>query len=224
MKTDPASYGHFTGVRFMAPRIKPINENSKICGPAYTVKIYGKDHYAMFKAIEDAPKGSVIVIDKSGDETYAPVGEFVARNARARGIAGFVIDGPATDSAYIRTFEDFPVFCSGLSAVTCSCWGLSGETNTDVCCGGAVVHPGDIILGDCDGLVVLPQEGFEEMLERAEAMAAKEAANRKIYEEGGMTPTVMGQGLSVKLLGEANVQGIINAIRSGQLPPDFWKK
>ncbi|MBQ3932026.1 MAG: RraA family protein, partial [Firmicutes bacterium] len=140
MKTDPAAYGHFIGVRFMAPKIKPINPNSKICGPAYTVKTYGKDHYAMFKAIEDAPAGSVIVIDRAGDEIYAPVGEFVARGARAKGLAGFVIDGMATDSAYIRTFEDFPVFCSGLSAVTCNCWGITGETQIDVCCGGWMAH------------------------------------------------------------------------------------
>ncbi len=222
MKTDPAAYGHFIGVRVMAPKIKPINPNSKICGPAYTVKTYGKDHYAMFKAIEDAPEGSVIVIDRAGDDIYAPVGEFVARGARAKGLAGFVIDGMATDSAYIRTFEDFPVFCSGLSAVTCNCWGITGETQIDVCCGGAVVHPGDIILGDCDGLVVMPSEGYEEMLERAEAMAAREAKMRAAYESGQPLPA-SGRP-SVKVLEEANVQAIINGIRSGELAPDFWKK
>ena len=101
MQTDPATYGHFVGVRFMKPQIKPINKHSKMIGPAYTVRILGKDSCAMYKAIEEAPKGSVLVIDRCGDPVYAAVGEMVARNAKAAGLAGIVLDGPATDSLWM---------------------------------------------------------------------------------------------------------------------------
>ncbi len=221
MKTDPAAYGHSPGVSFMAPKIKPIDPSMKICGPAYTCKIYGKDSYAMYKAIEEAPAGSVIVIDKAGDETYAPVGEFVARGARAKGLAGFVIDGPATDSVMLRTMPDFPVFCAGLSCVTTNVWGLTGDSDIDVCCGGAVVHPGDVILGDADGVVVLPSEGFEYMVEKAEALAAKEAKWREAYLKGESINPLR----TVSHLTETDIAAIINCIRDGKFDdPRFLKK
>ena len=221
LKTDPAAYGHFNAVRFMAPKIKPLSPEFKLCGPAYTVKLYGKDHFAVFKALEEAPAGSVIVIDKSGDEVYAPVGEFIARQAIAMGIAGFVIDGPATDSAYLKTFEDLPVFCSGLSPVTCSLFALSGETQADISCGGAVVHPGDIILGDCDGVVVLPSKGYEAMLERAELMAERESAMRAEYEAGRIPEGVFPP---IKDLDMAGLQGVVRAVIRGELDPGSLKK
>ena len=117
MQTDPATYGHFVGVRFMKPQIKPINKHSKMIGPAYTVRILGKDSCAMYKAIEEAPKGSVLVIDRCGDPVYAAVGEMVARNAKAAGLAGIVLDGPATDSLWIEEM-DFPLFCILISFST----------------------------------------------------------------------------------------------------------
>jgi regulator of RNase E activity RraA len=221
LKTDPAAYGHFPGVRFMAPKIKPVDPGMKICGPAYTCRIYGKDSYAMYKAIEEAPAGSVIVIDKAGDETYAPVGEFVARGARAKGLAGIIVDGPATDSVMLRTITDFPVFCAGFSCVTNNVWGLTGESDVDISCGGAVVHPGDIILGDADGVVVLPPEGFEEMLKKAEAMAAKEAVWRAAYLAGEPVNPLR----TVRHLTETDIAAIIDTVRNGKLDdPRFIKK
>ncbi|MBR0139123.1 MAG: RraA family protein [Firmicutes bacterium] len=220
MKTDPAAYGHLPGVRFMAPEVKPVDPSMKVCGPAYTCKIYGKDSYAMYKAIEEAPAGSVIVIDKSGDKTYAPVGEFVVRGAKLRGLAGIVLDGPATDSVQMRTMPEFPVFCAGLSCVTSSVWGLMGDSNIDVSCGGAAVHPGDIILGDADGVVVIPAEHLEEMLEKAEALAAKEAGWREAFLSGsGVNPL-----RTVSHLTETNILAIIESIRDGKFDdPRFLK-
>lgn len=102
----------------------------------YTARILGKDSCAMYRAIEEAPKGAVLVIDRCGDPIYAAVGEMVARNAKAKGLAGIVLDGPATDSLWIEEM-DFPVFCSGISVATTNVWGISGEFNVDINCGGA---------------------------------------------------------------------------------------
>ena len=218
MQTDPATYGHFVGVRFMKPQNKPINKHSKMIGPAYTVRILGKDSCAMYKAIEEAPKGSVLVIDRCGDSVYAAVGEMVARNAKAAGLAGIVLDGPATDSLWIEEM-DFPVFCNGISVATTNVWGISGEFNTDINCGGAVVHPGDIVFGDADGVIVMEPDNYEEKLIKAEESAAKERVMREQFKTA--TAPIMRP---VGPLMEHDLVKLLNAIRTGELDlPEFHK-
>ena len=213
LATDPATYGHYLGVRFLSSKVKPISKTSKMIGPAYTVRILGKDSYGLYKAMEEAPAGSVLVIDRCGDEVYACVGEMVARNAKALGLAGIVIDGPATDSLWIEKME-FPVFCTGISVVTTNVWGITGECNIPISCFGAAVHPGDLVFGDADGVVVLPAEGYEEMLARAEEAAQREILMRQKFEagEGPLFRTVAP-------LGEADIAGMIYDIRMGITEP-----
>lgn len=218
MGTDPATYGHFVGVRFMKPEIKPINKHSKMIGPAFTARILGKDSCAMYKAIEEAPKGSVLVIDRCGDPIYAAVGEMVARNAKAAGLAGIVLDGPATDSLWIEEM-DFPVFCNGISVATTNVWGISGEFNTDVNCGGAVVHPGDIVFGDADGVVVMEPDNFEDKLVKAEEAAARERVMREQFKTAE-SPIMRPVGPLMK----HDLVKILNAIRTGELDlPEYYK-
>ena len=219
MKTDPATYGHFVGVRFMKPEIKPVNKHSKMIGPAYTARILGKDSCAMYRAIEEAPKGAVLVIDRCGDPIYAAVGEMVARNAKAKGLAGIVLDGPATDSLWIEEM-DFPVFCSGISVATTNVWGISGEFNVDINCGGAAVHPGDIIFGDADGVIVMEPENYEEKLKMAEESAARDCVMREQFKTATAPLT-----RSVKPLVEHDLVKLLAAIRTGELDlPEFHKK
>lgn len=202
----------------MKPQIKPINKHSKMIGPAYTVRILGKDSCAMYKAIEEAPKGSVLVIDRCGDPVYAAVGEMVARNAKAAGLAGIVLDGPATDSLWIEEM-DFPVFCNGISVATTNVWGISGEFNTDINCGGAVVHPGDIVFGDADGVIVMEPDNYEEKLIKAEESAAKERVMREQFKTA--TAPIMRP---VGPLMEHDLVKLLNAIRIGELDlPEFHK-
>lgn len=183
LKTDPATYGHYLGVNFMNPKIKPMNKRSKMIGPAYTVKLLGKDSCALYKALEIAPKGSIIVIDHSGDEVYASVGEMVARNAKNLGMAGIVTSGMSTDSVNIECM-DYPVFSAGISVITTNVWCISGEYNIPISCAGAPVKPGDIIYGDADGVVVMDPANYEEYLEMAEQAAAREIEMRKQFAEG----------------------------------------
>lgn len=219
MKTDPATYGHFVGVRFMKPEMKPVNKHSKMIGPAYTARILGKDSCAMYKAIEEAPAGSVLVVDRCGDGVYAAVGEMVARYAKGAGLAGIVLDGPATDSLWIEEMN-FPVFCTGISVATTNVWGISGEFNVDVHCGGAVVHPGDLVFGDADGVVVMEPTGYEEKLIRAE-----EATRREIAMRAKFDTEEPPKARPVGPLMEHDLVKLLDAIRTGKLDlPEFHKK
>ena len=99
-------------------------------------------------------------------------------------MAGIVIDGPATDSRAIERLE-MPVFCTGISAVTTMIYGATGEVQIPIVCSGAHVNPGDIVFGDADGVVVLPPDGYEDALSKAEASVAREVNLRKHFLAGG---------------------------------------
>ena len=182
LKVEPAAIGHHISGGYMKPEIKPVCDEMKIIGPAYTVRLNERDSSALYYAIQKAPKGSVIVVDRAGDHVFACVGEFFAEMTRACGMAGIVIDGPATDKLALKRMG-FPVFCTGFSPVTCNVTGTSGEVGIAVECGGAVVRPGDVIFGDADGVIVVP-ENFMPYLEDAEKKTAEEAAMREKLKKG----------------------------------------
>lgn len=182
MKVSPAAIGHHITGGFMKAEIKPVADEMKVCGPAYTVHMNERDSSALYYAIQKAPRGSVIVVDRGADKTFACVGEFVAVMAMHSGMAGIVIDGPATDKLALKN-SSFPVFCTGFSPVTSIVTGTSGEVQVPVECGGAVVKPGDIILGDADGVIVVPED-FMPYLEDAEKKEAAEIERRKQLAKG----------------------------------------
>lgn len=185
LAVDPATVGHYIGGGFMRPEMKPIRrDDNRMIGPAYTVRISGRDSCALYYGIKHAPKGSVIVVDRCGDDTFACCGEMVATYAQCRGMAGIVIDGPATDSRAIEKL-DMPVFCTGISSVTTMIYGATGEVQIPVVCSGAHVNPGDYVFGDADGVVVLSPDGYEEALKKAEESVARELSLREHFRSGG---------------------------------------
>lgn len=183
LTTDPAQIGHHIQGGFMHPRIKPIDEDSKVIGPAFTIRLPTTDNDMLYYAMKRAPKGSVVVIDRMGDDRFACCGEIVARSAQSLGLAGIIVDGPSTDTKAIRAIG-FPVFSTGSSSVTNTLLGINGEYNVDICCGGAVVHPGDIVYGDCDGVVVIPPDRFEQLVEAACSHDQEEVGYREIIHDG----------------------------------------
>ena len=209
MKVEPAAIGHHITRGFMRPEIKPVCDEMKVVGPAFTVRLNERDSSALYYAVQKAPKGSVIVVDRSGDHTFACVGEFFAEMTRACGMAGIVIDGPATDKIALKKMG-FPVFCTGFSPVTCNVTGTSGETGIPVECGGAVVNTGDVVFGDADGVIVLPED-FMPLLEAAERKAAEEAAMRKKLEEGFIYNR--RRDFDVVKFFESNVPAAMNVIK-----------
>lgn len=186
IKVDPATVGHYIGGGYMHPKMKPLkHDESKMVGPAYTVRIPGRDSAGLYYAISKAPKGSVIVIDRCGDDIFACCGEMVATYAQGCEMAGIVLDGPATDSIALENL-DIPVFCTGISAVTTIILGVTGEVDIPISCAGAIVNPGDIVFGDADGVIVMPPDNYEEALKKAEISVANEVEQRKIFGSGNL--------------------------------------
>jgi regulator of RNase E activity RraA len=156
----------------MNARISPLND-SPLLGCAFTVKVRVGDNLLLHKAIDMAQPGDVIVVDAQGERSYGTTGELMVAWMRRRGIAGLVVDGCVRDSARMRTYTDFPVYVAGVTPNGPLKEG-GGEINFPVMCGGIVVNPGDIVVGDADGVVVVRPEDAEEVLQKAKAMHAKE--------------------------------------------------
>src|SRR6266446_2246251 len=134
---------------------------SRLTGPACTVKVFPGDNLMVHKALDIAKPGDVVVIDARGSGAYSVLGDTISIKARHREIAGFVIDGYVRDLAAIQELE-YPVYARGDMPIGPLHRG-PGEINYPVCCGGVVVNPGDIIIADLSGIVVLPGTCLEEV-------------------------------------------------------------
>ena len=161
----------------MDSEIKPIDPNSKLVGEAYTVRCHPRDNMAIHKAIYEAPKGSVLVVDTQGYHNCGYFGDIMALACQVRGIAGLVIDGGCRDS-YDMQEMGFPVFSRTINSggtIKVS----AGQTACPIICGGVSVATGDLIIADRDGVVAVKHEDVEKVLEAAEAIAAKEVSVRE---------------------------------------------
>lgn len=135
-------------------------------GTAFTIKVRVADNLMVHKALDYAQPGDVLVIDAEGDTEHAILGEIMTREAMVNGLAGFLIDGAIRDAGEIKKME-FPVFARGVTPRGPFKDG-PGEINTPVSCGGVVVNPGDIIVGDEDGVVIIPSVDAEDILKKVE--------------------------------------------------------
>lgn len=156
----------------LSGRIKAIAPHMKVAGPAITVEVRPGDNLAIHAALAVAKPGDVIVVDGKGDLTCALVGELMSSQAKATGIAGFVIDGAVRDSHELAG-GDFPVFSAGLNPCGPT-KSVAGRVNANISAGGATISPGDLVVGDADGVVVIA---------RADVLAVLEAAQKKLDAE-----------------------------------------
>jgi regulator of RNase E activity RraA len=154
----------------MRPLWSPI---PRIAGPAYPVRNEPADNLMLHIAIHRAPPGSVIVC-QAGDNDYAQAGGNVCAWAQQRGVAGLVVDGVLRDVGESRE-NRFPLFARGLIPIPAKRT-KAGVLNEAVVCGGVTVLPGDMVIADEEGIVVLPVARAEEILKAAEARAAKDAS------------------------------------------------
>jgi RraA family protein len=149
----------------MSSEIHNVVNNASIAGSACTVKVYPGDNLMVHKALSVAEPGDVLVVDCSGSFANAVVGDLVAQKAKSLGIAGFVIDGMVRDLPAMQEVG-LPVYARGVTPVGPLHRG-PGEVNHAISCGGIVVNPGDVILGDATGVVVIRREFAEDVLQRA---------------------------------------------------------
>ena len=162
---------------FMDPGIRP-RSGLPLWGLAVTVNARPGDNLMVHKALQVAAPGDIVVVTTNGNTTSAVFGELMCRTAVAQRLGGIVVDGAIRDAEGIAALG-FPAFSRSLSPGGCDKDG-PGEINVAVSCGGAVVHPGDIIVGDSDGIAVVPRADAADVLELVRALLRNE--ERRIAE------------------------------------------
>jgi len=190
-QAEPATIGHFRNWGFLDPAIRAMQADVRIAGPAVTVRAPGVDGTIVGYALGQVRPGDVLVIDRCGDHRHAAFGGLVAYACKVAGLAGVIIDGVATDIGEVRKYG-VPLWCRGLSAVTTKRIGLAGEFCVPVSCGGVDVRPGDVIIADECGIVVLPPADAEAIAERAIGMQEAEVKSRARLEAGEKLPDISG--------------------------------
>ena len=149
----------------MDPAIRCLTgDHHVLCGPACTVKVFPGDNLMVHKALDVAQPGDIVVVDSGGSTPNAVLGDLISTKAQHRGIAGFIVDGLVRDLPSIEPL-DFPVFARGTTPIGSLHRG-PGEINYPICCGGVVVSPGDLVVADAAGIIVIPREISPELLER----------------------------------------------------------
>jgi 4-hydroxy-4-methyl-2-oxoglutarate aldolase len=174
----PSATLHEAGGRIgvMPSRIKPVAPSFRVCGPAVTVHSPGGDNLWLHRAIYVAQPGDVLVVHVSGAHDFGYWGEIMSCAARARGLAGLVIDGCVRDGAVLAEVG-LPVFARGLCIRgTAKDFGARGWINFPTLFDDLVVHPGDLIVGDADGVVAIPRQRAGEIVAAARQREAGEAA------------------------------------------------
>lgn len=143
------------------PNLRPMHNGCVMAGPALTVRSRPGDNLLVHKALEMAQAGDVIVVDAGGDLTNAIIGEIMVAYAKKRHLAGIVINGAIRDSSEIRQ-GDFPVFATGVTHRGPYKDG-PGEINVAISIGGMIVEPGDLVVGDADGVLCIPFDSVDEV-------------------------------------------------------------
>lgn len=160
--------GHYLEEGFVDPEIRRVvAAGGRVIGTAFTVRTTASDSTALHHAAGLIGAGQVLVLDTGGDRRHAPLGEVVAAQLVARGAAGAVVDGVVTDVDEIAELG-LTVHARGTSMLTTKLHGIdAGGVNVPVTCGGAVVHPGDVVLADANGVLVVPVEMLGRLVDLA---------------------------------------------------------
>jgi regulator of RNase E activity RraA len=179
----------------VVPLVKPAPGTPNLVGPAFTLRNIPAredlDHLGVFqnpdhpqrKAVESAPPGSVLVQDCRGDRSVASVGSILALRLAKRGVAGMVSDGAVRDSGTISDLG-LPLWCAGASAPLNLAKHHAVDMNVPIACGGVAVYPGDIVVADVDGVVIVPKEMAEEVARDATEQEQLEAFITQRIAEG----------------------------------------
>ncbi|ATP38581.1 regulator [Solibacillus sp. R5-41] len=157
--------------------IKPLADHFKIAGRVLTVRLPDGENGAVLEAISKAEKGDIIAIDAKGNNNRAVAGDFVMQLAQGVGVQGFVVDGVIRDLAAARAI-DFPIFSIGTTVAAGNKNG-GGVVGRAISLGGVAVQSGDYIIGDIDGVVIVPQSDVEWVIQAAEEKVTKDQAREQ---------------------------------------------
>ena len=170
-RTETATVGHWRHWGFCDRRIQPLLRR-RVAGTAVTLAIPGPDSTLLHHALGLLRPGDILVVDRLGDDRHACWGGGVTVAAKAAGATAGVVDGPCTDLEEIEA-SDFPMWCRGMAPITTRIYDLGGRLNKPVAIGGVVVMPGDAVLCDETGVLILPPDEAE--AEARKAIAKQES-------------------------------------------------
>jgi len=174
----------------LAARIVPVYPGARISGSAVTVKVPAGDNLMIHVAIEQCRPGDILVVSPDAPTEHGYLGELIATALSARGVRGFVIDGGVRDVAELREMG-FPVWSSLVSALGTVKERL-GDVNMPIECAGQRIEPGDVVVADDDGVVVVARANAGEVLVTCRGRMAKESASRARYASGELSLDVQG--------------------------------
>lgn len=191
LELDTASVADILGGKgTMHSSIGPLQQGMHLAGCAYTVTTPPGDMLSCYVALEECPEGMVLVVDGGGYSEAAIWGSLMTYQAKMKGLAGIVIDGAVRDTETIRNLG-LPVFAITSSPRDGTIRTL-GDTDLNVTCGGACVKPGDYIIGDADGVVAIPKEHIDIVLEKAKDTKEMERTIFREIEEGKKLYDLLG--------------------------------
>lgn len=196
-RAEPATIGHVLHAGFMDIGMRGLLPDRCIAGTAVTVRAPGPDCTMVHYALGKIRPGDVLVIDRCGDHRHAAAGGAVAYAARKAGVAGIVLDGVVSDIGELRQYG-VPVWARGLSTVTTKHMDFGGAFCTPVSCGGVGVRPGDAILADENGVLVLRPDQIETAARTAIAMQEAEKELLARLDAGEKLPDISGATARVR--------------------------
>jgi 4-hydroxy-4-methyl-2-oxoglutarate aldolase len=198
-QVETATTGHFLHSGFVDPAIRAVLPDKRVAGTAVTLRIPGPDSTLLHHVLGLVRPGDFLVIDRCGDGRHACWGGVVTNAAKQAGVVGGVIDGLATDFSEVRRRE-MPLWCRGPSPITTKLLALEGAFNVPVTVGGQVVSPGDAVLADESGVVVLKPDQVEAVARRAIGMQEQEIVTLARIAKGEKLGDISGAS---KMIAEA---------------------
>jgi 4-hydroxy-4-methyl-2-oxoglutarate aldolase len=183
----------------MKTYMRPIYPAARVAGPAVTVLCQSGDNLMIHAAVEVCQPGDVLVVTTGSDSTDGMFGDLLATSLVAHGVLGLIIDAGVRDVSEL-TAMDFPVWSRAISAQG-TVKATAGSVNIPIVCAGAAIQPGDVVVGDMDGVVVVPRENAAEVAKASQARVAKEEKNRHSLRSGELGLDMYGLRAKLKELG-----------------------
>ena len=183
----------------LRPYMRPIYLAAKVAGPAVTVLCHPGDNLMIHAAIEVCRPGDLLVVAPLSESTDGMFGELLGVSCRAHGVAGLIIDAGVRDTAELTTMQ-FPVWAKAVSAQG-TVKASAGSVNVPVVCAGALVNPGDVMIGDADGVVVVARRAAPEIAKLGDQRRAKEEKSRARLANGELGIEFYGLRAKLKELG-----------------------